>query len=405
MAGALRILVLGVALATVAASTPQLSSTARAAGLDRKGKADAKEAMALYKEGNYEDAARLFLRLSINYPDMLVFVRNIGACYYYMRRYEPALSNLRDYLHRKADIAADDRAEVSGWIGEMERLRDQQSAPPPVAPAPVAPAVPAPPATAPVPVPVPTPSLPAAPGVPGAGEAAAAPTPVAPAVPAPTTPIPPVVPATASAPIAAPSPAAPAAEAPAAATPSPAPAPPSTAQPPYAPAYGYAPYGTQPGHGQAPYPGQPAPYGQQGYPPPYGQPGSAPYGYGPAYPGYAPAGAPGVGMQARPPQGGSTGRKVAAWMLGIVGVGGLGGGGYLTYLAKQRFDDVEVKYDRDKESQGKRYVIGAGICYGAGGALLLTAIIVGATGGSAGPVALAPVVGPSMAGASLGGSF
>src|SRR5512138_1791541 len=147
MARALRMLLLGALVSTSIATLPAASAPAFASELDKKGKSDAKEAMRFYKEGNYEDAARLFLRLSINYPDMLVFVRNLGACYYYMRRYEPALSNLRDYVHRKTDIAADDRAEVSGWIGEMERLRDQ-SAPPPVAPTPVAPSVP-PPAAAP----------------------------------------------------------------------------------------------------------------------------------------------------------------------------------------------------------------------------------------------------------------
>jgi hypothetical protein len=395
----LRIIVLGAVVATAIVSSPSLSTTASAAELDKKGKSDAKEAMRFYKEGSYEDAARLFLRLSINYPDMLVFVRNLGACYYYMRRYEPALSNLRDYLHRKTDIADDDRAEIAGWIGEMERLRDQATAPPP-APPPAAPPAAAP---APAPVPVPVPAVPAPSTAEGAASAAAAapapatppavsPEPGAPAVPA----APPAAPGSAAGPSSAPSPAGyPGGDA-------------FPSQPSYAPApapgtqFGAPaadPYGTQPQYA-APA-GQ---YGGQAYPPgQYAQPQYPPAAYGPGY--AQPPYAPGVGAQARPPQSSGTGRKVGAWLLGIAGVGVLGGGGYLSYLAMDRFNQIEKKYDPDKEKQAKNYVIGAGVCYGVGGAVLLTAIIIGATGGSSGQVALAPTVGPGMAGAALGGSF
>lgn len=100
---------------------------ALAAGLGAKETARAKQARQLYKEGKYEDAAKIFSDLSAERPDVLVFTRNLGACYYYLRRPEPALSNLREYLQRASDIAADDRAEVERWIAEMERLRDQPS--------------------------------------------------------------------------------------------------------------------------------------------------------------------------------------------------------------------------------------------------------------------------------------
>ena len=153
MARSLRVLLLCVAAFT--ATLPLAAAPAAAAEMDKNAKADAKTAMRFYKEGNYEDAAKIFVKLSVAYPNMLVFVRNLGACYYYMRRYEPALSNLRDYEHRKKDIAPDDRAEVAGWIGEMERLRDQAAAA-------AAPAPPPGPAVAPVPVPGATPTAPAA---------------------------------------------------------------------------------------------------------------------------------------------------------------------------------------------------------------------------------------------------
>ena len=406
MARSLRILVLGVLVSTFASTLPLLSTPALAAELDKKGKSDAKEAMRFYKEGNYEDAAMLFVRLSIAYPDMLVFVRNLGACYYYMRRYEPALSNLRDYLHRKTDIAADDRAEVSGWIGEMERMRDQANAPTAVAAAPapapvvapVPPPVPVP--SAPVPVPTPTPS----PGVP-----TPAPAPPVPA-PGPAGPVAPVPGAPGATPTA---PTAPEAETG---------YPPSNqypAQPAYppqdqygAPAQGQ--YGAPPqGQYGAPAQGQygAPPQGQYAAPPQgqYGAPPQGQYAPQPAYPqgGYPPAGvAPvGVAAQANPPQSTGSGRKVAAWLIGITGVGALAAGGVFVYMAHKKAGDLASKYDPSQDSQRKNYAIGSGVCFGVGGAALITAIIIGATGGSSGQVALAPAVGPGSAGAILSGSF
>jgi hypothetical protein len=125
-------------LAAVGANMPQFRQTALAAGLDQKGKADAKEATRLFKQGQYEEAAQIFARLSVDYPDMEIFERNLGACFYYLGKPEPALSNLRRYLGRRKDIAPDDKAVVDRWIDEMEKLRAQNAAaslPPAPAPA------------------------------------------------------------------------------------------------------------------------------------------------------------------------------------------------------------------------------------------------------------------------------
>jgi hypothetical protein len=116
------------ALSLTVVNVARLESTAHAAGLDRKGKAEAKEATQLYKEGRYEEAARIFAKLSVKYPDMEIFERNVGACFYYMRKPEPALSNLRNYLNHKKAIAPDDKTVVDRWIAEMEELRAQQAA-------------------------------------------------------------------------------------------------------------------------------------------------------------------------------------------------------------------------------------------------------------------------------------
>ena len=130
MALALR-LTLFIVIVAVGTSLPPLQPTVLAAGLDANSKATLKEATRLYKQGQYEEAAKLLTELAVDHPEMTNLQRNLGACYYYMRRPEPALSNLRDYLaHKKNDITADDKQEVERWIDEMEKLRAQNAAVP-----------------------------------------------------------------------------------------------------------------------------------------------------------------------------------------------------------------------------------------------------------------------------------
>jgi hypothetical protein len=119
----------------------QRFALAQEAEMDAKGEAEAKAALWLYKQGRYEEAAAEFAKLSVDYPHMPIFERNVGACFYYLKRPEPALSNLRNYLNHKKDIASDDKAVVDKWIAEMEALRKQPATSP--APA-VAPALHAP---------------------------------------------------------------------------------------------------------------------------------------------------------------------------------------------------------------------------------------------------------------------
>jgi hypothetical protein len=352
MARSLRVLLLfAVAFTSVSVLSPSIPC-ANGAELDKKGKSDAKEAMRLYKEGNYEDAAKVFARLSVAYPDMLVFVRNLGACYYYLRRWEPAISNLRDYEHRKKDIAPDDQSEVAGWIGEMERLRDLSMVPQPATPqpptvvaTPPAPPVVAPEISPPAPVPVPLPSASAPPS-------AISPTAV-----------------------------------------SPVPAEGTATQPEANPRQ----YQSQPGYPPGPY-GYPQSYPNAGYPPA----GSYPQGY-PAgsYPSPAPAGQ----VAAAPPPS-HTGRKVAAWILGITGATSIVVGVACTAKAVDDFSKLKKKYDPAVEDEGRKLAAAQWVGYGVGGALLVAAIIVGTSGGSSSRgVALAPAVGPTSAGATLTGSF
>jgi hypothetical protein len=106
--------------------------------MDQASEAKAKKALRLYKQGHYEEAAILFAELSVDHADMLIFGRNLGACYYYLRKPDPALSNLRFYLGHKQDIAPDDKAVVTRWIDEMEQQR-RASVAAPTAPAAILP--------------------------------------------------------------------------------------------------------------------------------------------------------------------------------------------------------------------------------------------------------------------------
>jgi hypothetical protein len=294
-------------------------------------------------------------------------VRNLGACYYYMRRYEPALSNLRDYVHRKKDMASDDRAEVEGWIGEMERLRGQSPA---VATAPL-------PAVLPVAAPETAGSLPTAPGAPAAAAPFFAPAGSSAGAPSPT---PTASPSTQPAENAFPQPGA---------------------------------FNGQPGYPQTQYSAQPAyAQGQVGAQPTYPETQYSPVGggYPPAnqpdtYPPHGSAAGTVAAPAGQQPSTGG-GRTAAAWILGIAGLGSAGAGVYFAVKAKDDFSKVETKYNPSLEKEGKNASIAAWVLCGAGAAALATGLIVGVSGSSnSSSMALAPVVGPRIAGATLGGTF
>ena len=153
-------------MAFTSSNLPLRLGFAQEGAMDTRGEAEARKALRLYKQGSYEDAALLFAKLSVDYPTMPIFERNVGACFYYLKKPEPALSNLRNYLNHKKDIAPDDKAVVDRWIAEMEQLRSQATGMPVQAPSLVGPA---PPAQMPVAPAEPAPVAPVAPAQPPFG--------------------------------------------------------------------------------------------------------------------------------------------------------------------------------------------------------------------------------------------
>lgn len=100
--------------------------------------------------GRYQDALDIFVKL---YAEKLHpnYLRNIGRCYQNLGDPDKAISSFHEYLRKAKSVTPDERAEVEGYIKEMEDLkkqREQAAAPPPVQPLPSAnPPVTPPPAT------------------------------------------------------------------------------------------------------------------------------------------------------------------------------------------------------------------------------------------------------------------
>jgi hypothetical protein len=177
------LLPLATLLALLAGAAPAARAEAPPArGVDRRSM-QAKEAFAA---GRYDDALKIFVRLHAETQDP-IYLRVIGRCYQNLHDPEPAIRAFRGYLDRSPRLDPAKRAEIEGYIQDMQALlakqRAAQAAPAP--PGPVAPLPPiAPPAAAPPPEP------PASAATPPEPSAALTPPPPAPAV-TPPAPVPP----------------------------------------------------------------------------------------------------------------------------------------------------------------------------------------------------------------------
>ena len=102
-----------------------------------------------FAAGRYDEALQTFAKL---YAETLnpIYLRNIGRCQQKLKQPDKAIDAFHDYLIKGGKkISADEKAEINGYIKEMEALRDeqaskQQAAPPPVSPPSAAPVQPIP---------------------------------------------------------------------------------------------------------------------------------------------------------------------------------------------------------------------------------------------------------------------
>ncbi|HSY38297.1 MAG TPA: hypothetical protein VLA79_02180, partial [Polyangia bacterium] len=95
-----------------------------------------------FAAGRYDEALEAFAKL---YAETLnpIYLRNIGRCHQKLREPQKAIDAFHDYLAKGGKkISSDEKAEINGYIKEMEALRDEQASkqqtPPPVAPVPPA---------------------------------------------------------------------------------------------------------------------------------------------------------------------------------------------------------------------------------------------------------------------------
>src|SRR5215831_10659602 len=108
--------VLGVLVVAVLA----VGGTAHAGGRDDK------KAVQAFAAGRYDEALEIYAKL---YADTLnpVYLRNIGRCHQKLKQPEKAIDAFHDYLQKGKNISADEKAEINGYIKDMEALRDQQA--------------------------------------------------------------------------------------------------------------------------------------------------------------------------------------------------------------------------------------------------------------------------------------
>lgn len=112
--------------------------------------------------GRYRDALDLFVKL---YGETLHpnYLRNIGRCQQNLNEIDPAISSFREYLRQAKNLKGAERAEVEGFIADLEaqkrRAQDKPgSLPPPPADSPQPP----PPHPSPAVLSIPAPAEPAA---------------------------------------------------------------------------------------------------------------------------------------------------------------------------------------------------------------------------------------------------
>lgn len=80
-----------------------------------------------FAAGHYQDALDLFAKL---YAETLhpIYLRNIGRCYQNLGDPDHAVTSFRDYLRKAKRLGAGERAEIDGYIAEMEALKKEREA-------------------------------------------------------------------------------------------------------------------------------------------------------------------------------------------------------------------------------------------------------------------------------------
>lgn len=86
-----------------------------------------KEGRAAFARADYAKALEIF---SVLFADKAepVYLRNIGRCYQKLGKPQQSIDSFREYLRREKGLTAEERAEIDGFIKEMEDLRAAEAA-------------------------------------------------------------------------------------------------------------------------------------------------------------------------------------------------------------------------------------------------------------------------------------
>jgi len=113
---------IGLSVTVVMGGTAVLAPARALAAVDSR-EMQAREA---FGAGRYQEALDLFVKL---YAEKLHpnYLRNIGRCYQNLGDPDKAISSFREYLRKAKGLRADERAEVEGYIKEMEDLKKERA--------------------------------------------------------------------------------------------------------------------------------------------------------------------------------------------------------------------------------------------------------------------------------------
>jgi tetratricopeptide (TPR) repeat protein len=125
--------VFGVAVLLLSLALPGAARAADDEGAERKARTH-------FAVGEYREALEIYGRLYVEtmHP---TYLRNIARCHQNLGNPDKAINSFREYLRKARDLSPDQRAEIEGYIAEMEQLKQSKSstattAPPPAAPPP-----------------------------------------------------------------------------------------------------------------------------------------------------------------------------------------------------------------------------------------------------------------------------
>jgi tetratricopeptide (TPR) repeat protein len=80
------------------------------------------KARTYFVQGEFKQALEIYTRLYVEtmHP---TYLRNIGRCQQNLGEPDKAIASFREYLRKAKDLSADQRAEIDGYIAEMEQLK------------------------------------------------------------------------------------------------------------------------------------------------------------------------------------------------------------------------------------------------------------------------------------------